>query len=311
MRCGFDILDSRGNKMNRDEIIEKFPGCQILFDDNLAKYTYTMTGGDGEVVLFPDSIDQLQKIIAYALKEKIEYTILGNASNVIIKDSGLQGFVIFTCRLKEVTVADNVIMAQCGAQLKQVSQIALAHNLTGLEFACGIPGSLGGGIFMNAGAYDGELKGVVTKVKTIDRSGLLREYQGPAMEFGYRTSVFQKNGETIVECEITLEKGDHHQIANRVEQLTYLRKSKQPLEYPSCGSVFRRPEGYYTGKLIQEAKLQGFQIGGAQISKKHAGFIVNVDNASATNYLELIEYIQRKIKQEKGVDLITEVKILG
>ncbi len=297
--------------MNKDEIINKFAGCQILFDDNLAKYTYTMTGGSAEVVLFPKSSDQLQEMIAYAIDEKIEYTILGNASNVIIKDSGLRGFVIFTCHLKEVTVSDNVIIAQCGAQLKQVSKIALANSLTGLEFACGIPGSLGGGVFMNAGAYGGELKSVVTKVKTIDCNGIFREYQGAAMEFGYRSSVFQKNGETIFECEITLEKGDYSQIANRIEQLTYLRQSKQPLEYPSCGSVFRRPEGYYTGKLIQEAKLQGFQIGGAQVSQKHAGFIVNVDNASATNYLDLIEYIQKKIKQEKGVDLITEVKILG
>ncbi len=297
--------------MNKDEIINKFAGCQILFDDNLAKYTYTMTGGSAEVVLFPESPDQLQEMIAYAIDEKIEYTILGNASNVIIKDSGLRGFVIFTCHLKEVTVSDNVIIAQCGAQLKQVSKIALANSLTGLEFACGIPGSLGGGVFMNAGAYGGELKSVVTKVKTIDCNGIFREYQGAAMEFGYRSSVFQKNGETIFECEITLAKGDYSQIANRIEQLTYLRQSKQPLEYPSCGSVFRRPEGYYTGKLIQEAKLQGFQIGGARVSQKHAGFIVNVDNASATNYLDLIEYIQKKIKQEKGVDLITEVKILG
>ena len=297
--------------MNKEKLRKEFADCQILFDESLNKYTYTLTGGKGEVVFFPDSLEKLEHIVSYAYENHIDWTILGRASNVIIKDSGLEGFVIFTNHLNQHQLQGTTITAQAGASLKKVCEYAYLAGLTGLEFASGIPGSLGGGVFMNAGAYGGELKDVIESVTVITSKGKIRKYASHECDFGYRTSRFQSGAEIIIACDLKLQVGNSHLIKERMEQLMYLRRARQPLEYPSCGSVFKRPEGYYTGKLIQDANLQGYQIGGAMISTKHAGFIVNVDNATATNYLELIDLIQNRIKQEHDVDLVMEVKVLG
>lgn len=297
--------------MNKDELVKEFPEHQILFNESLNKYTYTLTGGKGEIVFFPETLDELEHIVRYAYGHEIPWTILGRASNVIVKDSGLAGFVIFTNHLNKYSLKGTTITAQAGASLKKVCEYAYLSSLTGLEFASGIPGSLGGGVYMNAGAYGGELKDVIESVVVITPQGQLKKYLNHECDFAYRNSRFQKNAEIIVECSLKLKVGNSHLIKERMEQLMYLRKSRQPLEYPSCGSVFKRPEGYFTGKLIQDANLQGYQIGGAMISTKHAGFIVNVDSATATNYLELIDFIQTRIKHDNNVDLVMEVKVLG
>ncbi len=297
--------------MNKDELIKEFQDCQILFNESLNKYTYTLTGGRGEVVFFPETLEQLEHIVSFASTNDIAWTVLGRASNVIIKDSGLAGFVIFTNHLNKYELVDTTITAQAGASLKKVCEYAYHSSLTGLEFASGIPGSLGGGAYMNAGAYGGELKDVIESVTVITAKGQIKKYQNSECDFSYRTSRFQSGGDIIIECSLKLKAGSSHLIRERMEQLMYLRRSRQPLEYPSCGSVFKRPEGHFTGKLIQDANLQGHRIGGAMVSTKHAGFIVNVDNATATNYLELIDLIQNRIKKDNDVDLVMEVKVLG
>ncbi|MDD3027879.1 MAG: UDP-N-acetylmuramate dehydrogenase [Erysipelotrichaceae bacterium] len=297
--------------MNKEELKKEFWDCQILFNESLNKFTYTLTGGRGEIVFFPDTLEQLEHIVSYANGHDIPLTILGRASNVIIKDSGLEGFVVFTNHLNSYTLQGTTITAQAGASLKKICEYAYISSLTGLEFASGIPGSLGGGVYMNAGAYGGELKDVIESVTVITAQGQLKKYDREECGFDYRTSRFQSGGEIVIECSLNLKVGNSHLIKERMEQLMYLRRSRQPLEYPSCGSVFKRPEGHFTGKLIQDANLQGYKIGGAMISTKHAGFIVNVDNATATNYLELIDLIQNRIKKENDVELVMEVKVLG
>lgn len=284
---------------------------ELFRNESLDKYTYTRVGGRGRFVAFPNTQDQVRDLILWAKEQQLAFLILGNGSNVIIKDSGFNGLVIFTTKLTKFEAGDCFLRAEVGIGLKELSQKALELGLTGLEFACGIPGTLGGGVFMNAGAYGGELKDVVRRVKTVDQEGNFRVYQGGECGFTYRNSIFQMNGESILEVEIELAKASKNKIKENMDHLTELRASKQPLEYPSCGSVFKRPRGYFVGKLISEANLQGFQIGGVQISTKHAGFMVNVDQGTAEDYLQLIKHVQRVIKDIYGIDLETEVRIIG
>ncbi len=246
------------------------------------------------------------------LREKdIPTTILGNASNVIIKDGGISGAVIMLNDMSHLTVSDTQIVAEGGVALIDVSKEAAKNGLTGLEFACGIPGSVGGAIFMNAGAYGGEVSEVVEYVEVITPDGEFKTYTNEDLDFSYRHSHVQKTGDLVIEVGFRLTKGVQEDIDQKVAELTHLRQSKQPLEYPSCGSVFKRPEGHFTGKLIQDAGLQGHQIGGVQVSKKHAGFMVNIDNGTATDYMDLIRYVQKVILEKNGVALEPEVRIIG
>lgn len=289
----------------------KFPKIKILAAEPLAKYTNTKTGGPAECLAFPKNIAEIKSLLVFAKENQVAVTVIGNASNLIVKEGGILGLVIILTDMNEIKVEGNFILAQAGASLIKTTQVAYQAGLTGLEFAAGIPGSIGGAIFMNAGAYDGEIKDVVKSVEVITRDGQLKTYQNNELHFAYRHSRLQEEDDIVLQATFSLRAGDRYAIRNRMEELNFLRASKQPLEYPSCGSVFKRPVGHFTGKLICDAGLQGYQSGGAQVSKKHAGFIVNVDHATASDYLDVIHHIQAEIKTKFDVDLETEVRIIG
>ncbi len=237
--------------------------------------------------------------------------VLGNASNLIVQDGGIRGVVIMLTEMKQIHVKGTMVIAEAGASLIDTTYAALAESLTGFEFACGIPGSVGGAVYMNAGAYGGEIKDVFAEVDLLLEDGTLKTLTKDEMVFSYRHSKVQELRAIVLEARFSLQTGDYEAIKARMDELTELRQSKQPLEYPSCGSVFKRPVGHYTGQLIQQAGLQGLKWGGAQVSEKHAGFIVNIDHATATDYIELIAHIQEVIKEKFDVSLETEVRIIG
>ncbi|AMB99814.1 UDP-N-acetylenolpyruvoylglucosamine reductase [Aerococcus urinaehominis] len=297
--------------MNRADLQATFPNSEIKFDEPLNNYSYTKTGGPGDAVAFPTSIHEVAALVKYAQDHDIPVLVLGNASNIIVRDGGVAGLVLILTKMKTVVVNDQEIVADAGAEIIRVSQIARDHSLTGLEFACGIPGSIGGAIYMNAGAYGGEVQTVVKSATVVSPSGDIKEMSNQDLDFAYRHSSIQDTGDIVVQVTFALTPGDQAKITAKMAELTDLRESKQPLEYPSCGSVFKRPAGYFTGKLIQEAGLQGYTIGGVQVSKKHAGFMVNIDEGTATDYIDLIAHVQAVIKEKDGVDLEPEVRIIG
>jgi UDP-N-acetylmuramate dehydrogenase len=290
---------------------EAHPNLNIKFNHALSDYSYTKTGGEADVIAFPKSKDEVKQIIDWAKEFDAPLTILGNLSNLIVKDGGIRGIVMILTDMNAISVDGHYIYAESGAGIIEVSREAYRHSLTGLEFACGIPGSVGGAVFMNAGAYEGEITDINVKIEAINREGQFLTYTNEDAEFAYRHSIFQENDNIILGVSFELQTGDQVAIKEKMDHLTELRESKQPLEYPSCGSVFKRPVGYYTGKLIQDAGLQGHRIGGAEISRKHAGFIINVGGATATDYVEMIEYIQETIWNLNSVRLETEVRIIG
>lgn len=290
---------------------EAHPNLNIKYNHALSDYSYTKTGGEADVIVFPVSKEEVKQIIVWARDNDAPLTILGNLSNLIVRDGGIRGIVMILTDMNEITVDGNYIYAQSGAGIIEVSRTAYQHSLTGLEFACGIPGSVGGAVFMNAGAYEGEITDINVKIEAINRDGQFLTYSNEDAEFSYRYSIFQDNDNIILGVSFELEPGNQDEIKEKMERLTELRELKQPLEYPSCGSVFKRPVGYYTGKLIQDAGLQGHRIGGAEISRKHAGFIINVGGATATDYVNMIEYIQDTIWKLNAVKLETEVRIIG
>ncbi|MFZ2212695.1 MAG: UDP-N-acetylmuramate dehydrogenase [Trichococcus flocculiformis] len=293
------------------EIKQQFPEMIVKENEKLSHYTYTKTGGPADVLVFPKSKDEVAAVVSWVNEKQVPLTVLGNSSNVIIKDGGVRGIVMILAEMDHMEVKRHRLTVQSGARLIDASRMALAERLSGLEFACGIPGSVGGAVYMNAGAYDGEVEEVIESVVVITREGKIKTYSKDELEFSYRHSKLQETNEIVLEVVFDLEKGKHEAIKARMDELTALRESKQPLEYPSCGSVFKRPTGYFTGKLIQEAGLQGLTWGGAQVSMKHAGFIVNINQATATDYIELIAHIKKVIMEHYGVPLETEVRIIG
>ena len=293
------------------EIKQQFPEMIVKENEKLSHYTYTKTGGPADVLVFPKSKDEVAAVVSWVNEKQVPLTVLGNSSNVIIKDGGVRGIVMILTEMDHMEVKRHRLTVQSGARLIDASRMALAEQLSGLEFACGIPGSVGGAVYMNAGAYDGEVEEVIESVVVITREGKIKTYSKDELEFSYRHSKLQETNEIVLEVVFELEKGKHEAIKARMDELTALRESKQPLEYPSCGSVFKRPTGYFTGKLIQEAGLQGLTWGGAQVSMKHAGFIVNINQATATDYIELIAHIKKVIMEHYGVPLETEVRIIG
>lgn len=290
---------------------KEFPTVIIKENETLDAYTYTKTGGPADALVFPVTKDEVQAIVKWTHEKDVPLTILGNSSNVIIRDGGIRGVVMILTELNGIKIEKNHLVVQSGAKLIDTSKRALYENLTGLEFACGIPGSVGGAVFMNAGAYGGEVKTVIETVEVVTLTGERKIYKNEELEFSYRHSKIQETGDIVVETVFALEKGKKEKISEKMDELTELRTSKQPLEYPSCGSVFKRPTGYFTGKLIQDAGLQGKILGGAQISTKHAGFIVNINQATATDYIEMISHIQEVIWDVYQVKLETEVRIIG
>ena len=258
-------------------------------------------------------MEETEKVLALVSEYKLPLTILGNGSNVLVQDKGIRGVVVkFARPMAKIRHEGTRIIAGAGALLKDVSEAAAQNSLTGLEFACGIPGSIGGAIFMNAGAYDGEMKNVADTVRTVDREGKIHTYSRDELDLGYRHSRFQDNGEAIVEVELLLQPGDSEAIRAKMEDFTERRESKQPLEMPSAGSTFKRPKGYFAGTLIQETGLKGLQVGGAQVSTKHAGFVVNATgDATAADVRGLIHEVQQRVYKKHGVMLHPEVRIIG
>ncbi|MGX6961862.1 UDP-N-acetylmuramate dehydrogenase [Vagococcus xieshaowenii] len=297
--------------MNKELITHDLKGIRLFFDEPLSTYTYTRTGGPADVLVFPESQEQVRQVVDYCLSNHYPWLVLGNASNLIVKDGGIEGFVIILTDMKQVELTGNQLTVDAGASLIETTKLALEASLTGFEFACGIPGSIGGAVYMNAGAYGGEIKDIFTSCTVIWEDGTLEELTLDEMQFSYRHSILQEKKGVILSATFTLKKGKYDQIFAKMDELTFLRESKQPLELPSCGSVFKRPEGHFTGALIQEANLQGYTIGGAQISMKHAGFIVNIGGATATDYMKLIAYIQEVIFEKNQVRLEPEVRIIG
>lgn len=288
-----------------------FPNSRFYFDEPLSRYTYTKTGGKADVLIFPKTVEEVKAIIAFAKEKDCPWLVLGNASNLIVRDGGIRGIVMMLNDMNEIDVKGTTVYAQAGASLIETTHHALDANLSGMEFACGIPGSIGGAVYMNAGAYGGEIKDVLTSADILFEDGRVETMSNEALDFAYRHSIIQGQKAVILSARFDLEEGDHDVIEEKMNELMDLRRSKQPLEYPSCGSVFKRPEGHYTGPLIIEAGLQGLQWGGAQVSEKHAGFIVNIDHATATDYIELIHHIQTVVKDKFDVTLETEVRIIG
>ena len=284
---------------------------KIKTNEPLSRYTYTKTGGPADYLAFPTTRQELKDLLVRARKQKMPVTTLGNSSNLIIKDGGIRGLVIMLPEFNKIEVKQQQITAEAGAAIIAVTKAASKASLTGLEFAAGIPGSVGGAIFMNAGAYGGEIANVVSNIDEILPDGREVQISGSDLHFGYRHSVVQENHGIVVAATFNLEVGQQPQIQNKMDELNALRRSKQPLEYPSCGSVFKRPQGHFTGPLIIKAGLQGKSIGGAQVSNKHAGFIINTGNATATDYLQLIQLIQKTVKEKFAVQLETEVRIIG
>lgn len=286
-------------------------GLEIKKQVPLSKYTFTKTGGPAEFLAFPHSESELRDLVLGAYDNQIPLTVIGNASNLIIRDGGISGLVLILTAMNQIKVESNQVVAQSGATIVDTAFTAAHHGLSGLEFAAGIPGSVGGAVFMNAGAYGGETSNVIQSVKVMTRKGKIKQYSLSEMNFSYRHSLVQDNGDIVIEAVFALKRSAKSRILADMNYLNALRKYKQPLEYPSCGSVFKRPAGHYVGPMIIKAGLQGKQIGGAQDSTKHAGFIVNKGNATATDYLNLIHLIQAKIKSQFGLDLQTEVRIIG
>lgn len=293
------------------KLLTQHPNLIIKENEPLSNYTYTETGGPADILFFPATIDEVYAVINWVHEEELPLTILGNASNLIVRDGGIRGVTVILTELKQVSVEGTTMVVEAGAPIIEVSETAYAHELSGLEFACGIPGSTGGAVYMNAGAYEGEVKDVITSVTILTREGDIVEVSNEEMEFTYRNSILQTTDDIVLDVTFELEKGNPEEIKERMDELTFLRTSKQPLEYPSCGSVFKRPTGHFTGKLIQDAGLQGLTWGGAQVSEKHAGFIVNIDGATATDYVELIKHIQEVILEQFDVELEREVRIIG
>ena len=294
-----------------NQIKEELAGIEILFNEPLKQYTYTKVGGAADYLAFPRNQYELKRIVTFANAHEIPWMVLGNSSNIIVRDSGIEGFVIMFDHFHDVRVNGYVIEAEAGAKLIDVTHVARYHSLTGFEFACGIPGSIGGAVYMNAGAYGGEIAHILQSCKVLTPEGEIKTLTAEELAFGYRHSKIQETGDVVISAKFALAPGNYDQIDQEMARLTHLRELKQPLEYPSCGSVFKRPVGHFAGQLISEAGLKGHRIGGVEVSEKHAGFMINVDHGTAKDYEDLIAHVIATVEKSSGVTLEREVRIIG
>lgn len=277
----------------------------IFVNEPMKKHTTFRAGGNADYLVTPTSKEEIIEL----LKIDIPKTVIGNGSNLLVKDGGIRGLVIQLSKNDRYTINENVIEAGSGIFVAKLSQLALKEGLTGLEFACGIPGTLGGAIYMNAGAYGGEMSNVVVETEFLKENGEIETITDH--QFAYRKSIFQNMNGIILSSRLKLEKGNVDEIKSKMDEYKTARNTKQPINFPSAGSTFKRPEGYFAGKLIEDAGLKGYRIGGAEVSTLHAGFVINADNATSKDILELISYIQKTVNEKFGVNLETEVKIIG
>ena len=284
----------------------------VLFDEPMSRHTTFRIGGNADVFVNASSSEEIVSIISYCLEHHIPYMCMGNGSNMLVSDNGIRGVVIsIGSNMSEVQVVDNMIYSEAGALMSKIASAALGAELSGFETLSGIPGTVGGGIYMKAGAYGGEIKSVLKNVTFISKNNDIVTMDTDQLELGYRHSIFETNGGIIVKCCLELKKGNKNEISAAMKEYSKRRNEKQPLSMPSAGSTFKRPEGHFAGKLIQDAGLMGFSIGGAQISTKHAGFIVNTGNATAADVLALIEHVRKTVFAQSGIMLEPEVRLIG
>ena len=301
--------------MNLDfynQLIQIVEEKQVLCDEPMSKHTTFRVGGPADYFVMPRSIEEVQKIVAFCKASKMPYYIIGNGSNLLVSDAGYRGVVIQIYKsMSAIEVEGTTIRARAGALLSKIGNVALEAGLSGFEFAAGIPGAVGGAVVMNAGAYGGEMKDILVSSTVLTQEGTILTLYNEELELGYRTSIIAKKEYVVLEAVYRLEPSEKESIRSKMDELKIQRVTKQPLEYPSAGSTFKRPEGYFAGKLIQDAGLRGFQVGGAQVSEKHCGFVINKENATAADIVELMKQVSEKVMQEFGVQLEPEVKMLG
>nr|WP_272796246.1 UDP-N-acetylmuramate dehydrogenase [Butyrivibrio sp. DSM 10294] len=304
------------NNLLKEELLTSLRGIlseeNILIDEPMSRHTTFRTGGPASLFIRPSSRDELIRSMTIIKESNSPFFILGNGSNLLVSDKGYDGVIVSVSGLKGLeTLGENKIVAEAGCLNSQIAAVAREHSMTGFEFAAGIPGTIGGAMIMNAGAYGGEMKMITESVTLLSPEGDIVTYDNEAMEFGYRTSSIKNKGYVVLEATLSLEKGDNEQIIATMNELALKRKEKQPLEYPSAGSTFKRPEGYFAGKLIEDAGLRGYQVGGARVSDKHCGFVVNMGDATSTDVYRLICDVREKVLKESGVTLEPEVIMLG
>lgn len=301
------------NDMTIRLISEIVSPSKVRTDEPMSRHTTFRIGGKADLLVEPAEVNQAEAVLKLLHQMQLPYLVIGNGSNLLVGDKGIRGVVVkLGNEFSAHDIEGEVITAQSGLKLSRLANFALGNCLTGLEFAAGIPGTVGGAVFMNAGAYDGEMKQVVKEVTFLDENGRRKTLTGEECEFGYRSSIFSHMPNCVIlSCKIALKAGDTALIKATMEDLAERRNSKQPLNYPSAGSTFKRPEGYFAGKLIQDAGLMGFRIGGASVSEKHAGFVVNDQGATAAEVRKLIETVQNKVEAQFGVHLEPEIKLVG
>lgn len=294
-----------------DRLKATFKDIEILKDEPMKKHTTFRVGGPAEMFVSP-SLDEISEIMAAAGEFGIPVTIIGNGSNLLVGDKGISGLVLEIGKeAEEITVEGNRLRVSAGAMLSKAANVAASNNLGGMEFAAGIPGSLGGAVVMNAGAYGGEMKDIIESVEVLTAEGQKKTLSLKELDLSYRHSCIQEKGYIVLSAVLRLESRLEEEIRAVMAELRDKRVDKQPLEFASAGSTFKRPEGYFAGKLIQDAGLRGYSVGDAQVSEKHCGFVINRGNATAAQILQLISDVQKKVLEEFGVELETEVKMIG
>lgn len=300
------------NETFREKIHHIIEDNRIRENEPMSQHITFRVGGTADYYVTPHSEKEIQDVVALCKEFEVPYYIIGNGSNLLVGDKGYRGVILQICReMSQIQVEDRIVSVQAGALLSKVGNAALEAGLTGFEFAAGIPGTIGGAVVMNAGAYGGEMKDILQDVTVLTRDGEVKVLNLEELELGYRTSVIPKMQYVVLSARFGLQKGDKESIRATMKQLKEQRVTKQPLEYPSAGSTFKRPEGYFAGKLIQDAGLRGFQVGGAQISEKHCGFVINKEQATASDIIELMKQVSQKVWELYGVRLEPEVKFLG
>ena len=284
----------------------------FTMDEPMSKHTSFSIGGPADLFVEPANVKEIQKLCALVKEKEIPFFVLGNGSNLLVSDDGIRGLVMHLGKnFSQIDVKDDIISIQAGAPLSRVARVALSESLGGFEFAAGIPGSFGGAVAMNAGAYGGEMKDILLDVDVLTPEGQIIRLSAEELDLSYRHSIIFEKNYIVLEARIRLLPADPQQIKARMDELALARKTKQPLEYPSAGSTFKRPEGYFAGKLIQDAGLKGYTVGGAMVSEKHAGFVINHGQATAEEVVFLIRQVQKKIEKQFGVHMEPEVRLIG
>ncbi len=302
--------------MNIEEVYNQFlkviKKSRIKKHVNMTKYTSFKAGGEASLMITPKNEEELSNVVKTISEVKCDYFIMGNGTNLLVRDGGFDGVIVrISDYFNNISLEGNTLTVQSGALLATVARTAMVHSMAGLEFASGIPGSVGGAVAMNGGAYGGEIKDIIIEAKVMDSQGNIFTMTKDELDLGYRTSAVQNKNYIVLEAKFMLEAGDKNVIKERMKALTKQRNEKQPVQLPSAGSFFKRPEGHFAGKLIEDASLKGLTLGGAQVSDMHAGFIVNIGNATATDIINLMALVQTTVMDQSGILLEPEVKIIG